>query len=199
MLGDQSGSIQARMAREIVAAAKARESRELNLSGGALSGSRRSSVLPQCSGRFRFRSHSTHLHRRFFGSLTGFFVDIDDVPYDDLVLLTALTRLDLSYNILESLPPALSCLSGLHELLCHNNRLLAVPAPLAALHSLRVLHLASNRLAALPSSLFQHMTMLRMLNLSHNRLVRLPSSLSALRNLQSLNAAHNALEELPVL
>lgn len=62
---------------------------------------------------------------------------------------------------------------------------------------LLVLDLGSNKLTALPNELFDHLKLLKKLNLSQNQLVTLPDSLGTLTQLQELSVTHNKLQSLP--
>ncbi|MCK6529521.1 hypothetical protein L6R50_18865 [Myxococcota bacterium] len=69
--------------------------------------------------------------------------------------LSALEHLELSYNGLGAVPPAVSNLSGLKVLDLSDNRLSALPPDLARLTRLQVLDLGGNRFAAVPPVVWQ--------------------------------------------
>lgn len=71
----------------------------------------------------------------------------------DLGQLRTLTVLDLSFNLLESLPDALGDLAQLRELLVDHNRLASLPPALGRLKQLVVFHVHANQLRWLPAEM----------------------------------------------
>ncbi|KDD74769.1 hypothetical protein H632_c1086p0 [Helicosporidium sp. ATCC 50920] len=111
--------------------------------------------------------------------------------------LTALHRLSLANNAIDSLPTNLfDKLNALQTLDLRRNGLRVLP-DVQGLSSLRTLNLANNKLRLIPSD-FGVLRALQSLNLSSNALTALPASLSKCSALQTLDVGGNPLQELPV-
>lgn len=111
--------------------------------------------------------------------------------------LTALKSLDVSHNVLTSLPAIL--LPTLVRLRCTHNQLCTLPPSLAACSQLSHLELADNRLEQLPAELAQLQRLAR-LDASGNRLVSIDSALvGSAHSLTELDVSHNRLRRLPTL
>ena len=78
---------------------------------------------------------------------------IKDLPSAIAPFSSRLTHLDLSYNLLPSLPNWLFELENLQKLFVEWNRLEWIPREIEKLDQLRVLHLHANYLSTLPTSL----------------------------------------------
>lgn len=96
-----------------------------------------------------------------------------------------LLALDISYNLLPALPPALASCSVLEELNITANPLRVLPSWLANLKSLRVLIADSTSITTVPQQLYA-LTSLHTLSLRRNRLYSLPSWLCHLTSLETL-------------
>jgi hypothetical protein len=116
--------------------------------------------------------------------------------FNRLMSLTSLTKLNMSYNDLDSVPPEIQNLKFLKVLNLNSNNLSSLPPELGNLTALRTLNLQGNNLEVLPNSL-GNLTALRTLNLQGNNLEVLPNSLGNLTALRTLNLQENNLEVLP--
>ncbi len=119
--------------------------------------------------------------------------------------LTALTRLNLSYNQLTTLPAEIGNLTALRELYflsdkfsapSRYNQLTTLPTEIGNLTALRSLDLYDNRLITLPAEI-GNLTALTRLNLSGNQLITLPAEIGNLPALTHLNLGGNRLITLP--
>ena len=110
--------------------------------------------------------------------------------------LINLTSLDLSNNLLTSLPDSIEQLTNLTSLNLSNNSLTSLPESIEQLTNLTSLSLSSNSLTSLPESIRQ-LTNLISLDLSNNSLTVLSESIGRLTNLTSLHLGANKLTELP--
>ena len=119
------------------------------------------------------------------------------LPHGLLSSATGLCEIDVTHNLLVSLPP-LTSLRRLQALYASHNRIAAegLPESLFALPSLLALSLSHNRLEALPQSV-RYATRLEALFVSHNALTELPRQIAGMVSLQELHADHNRLVELP--
>ncbi|NEO85545.1 MAG: GTPase [Spirulina sp. SIO3F2] len=136
-----------------------------------------------------------------------------------LTQLTDLTDLDLSGNILMSLPPELGQLKNLKWLYLSGNELASLPSELGQLVSLIGLYISGNELKKLPPELgylanlteldlygngltglppeLGRLTKLNKFDLSGNQLVDLPPELGQLMSLTQLDLSRNRLKSLP--
>jgi len=110
--------------------------------------------------------------------------------------LDKLQKLNYNLNRLEAVNPQLFNLKSLIELDLSNNWLKFFPALERQNNSLQKLNLESNYLMTLPES-FDKLKNLRELDISGNKMLVLPESFGNLRNLQILNMSHNRLVDLP--
>ncbi|KXZ50937.1 hypothetical protein GPECTOR_14g182 [Gonium pectorale] len=114
-----------------------------------------------------------------------------------LELLPSLTRLDLSANLLESLPDSLGCLTRLRSLdVSRNGALSALPEALCQLTALTSLDASHNVLECLPLRM-ERLVRLVELRLDRNRLAYLPAAAAGLPSLTALHVSHNRLTALP--
>ena len=104
-----------------------------------------------------------------------------------------LERLWASHNLLSSLPPNLSRLKNLRELLLHQNQFSEFPSVVCRLPNLQLLWLSSNQIARIPEDI-SRLTSLRRLHLDHNLLSELPDSLCHMTQLEVLYLNHNSLK-----
>ncbi len=110
--------------------------------------------------------------------------------------LQNLQGLDLSYNQLSSLPPAIAQLQNLQGLYLSYNQLSSLPPAIAQLQNLQGLYLSYNQLSSLPPAIAQ-LQNLQGLYLSYNQLSSLPPAIGQLQNLQRLDLSYNQLSSLP--
>eukprot|EP01065_Artemidia_motanka_P009067 TRINITY_DN14624_c0_g1_i1.p1 TRINITY_DN14624_c0_g1~~TRINITY_DN14624_c0_g1_i1.p1 ORF type:complete len:1215 (+),score=237.77 TRINITY_DN14624_c0_g1_i1:61-3645(+) len=108
------------------------------------------------------------------------------------------TSLDLSRNVLESVPAALSKLVSLKTLDLSSNHLISLPEDLGSMPSLTMLIVSHNRLTALPRSLGSSPSCLEEINCAWNRLWTFPVHVLKIASLRHLDVAENqAVVELP--
>ncbi len=115
---------------------------------------------------------------------------------DDIGKLTALRKLNLAANLLQTIPEGLGKLTNLTDLNLESNPLRTLPEGLWKLTNLRKLDLKFDRFQTLPEGLWK-LTNLTDLDLGWNRLSSLPEALGELTNLTYLNLAGNSLVSLP--
>ena len=118
----------------------------------------------------------------------------------NLAHYSKISRLELAYNTLSTLPPAvLSLAPRVTSLnLSHISLRSLVPAEIKSFAKLRVLDLSHNSLTSLPSELCM-LVLLEALDVSHNELVSLPQGLPGLcHNLVRFYLGRNKLRSLPV-
>ncbi|KFM66468.1 Protein toll, partial [Stegodyphus mimosarum] len=111
--------------------------------------------------------------------------------------LPELIVLDLSYNILKSIPDGIfSSLVSLKILYLNNNQLSELyPYAFSGLSRLQSLDLSNNRISHLPEQIFQQSSDILELYLQNNSLSSLtPRVFQGLRQLVGLNLSYNALE-----
>ncbi len=118
-------------------------------------------------------------------------VDITGIGY-----AVNLTRLDLYYNQLSSLPPEIGNLTNLTYLYLYGNQLISLPAEIGNLTNLTRLSLSSNQLNSLPAEI-GNLTNLTVLILGDNQLSSLPPDIWNLTNLTRLGLNNNQLSSLP--
>ena len=122
---------------------------------------------------------------------------IGSIP-EEIAHFDSLLILDLSFNLLEVLPSALSKIPLLETLLVPNNRLTS-PCKLPLMLQLTNLDISHNGVTSLHADSFLGLPKLRELNLSNNSMKNLPSSFrqDSLANLRALDVSHNHLCRLP--
>lgn len=106
-----------------------------------------------------------------------------------------LERLDLSFNMLQSMRPLCTC-TTLRRLSLQNNAIKEVPAEIAGMKALEELDLAGNNLYSSPEALIG-LESLKVLNLSENGLEVLPKSIGKLSQLEALDISRNQFAQLP--
>ena len=109
---------------------------------------------------------------------------------------TTLVYLDVSFNLLESLPDEISLLQNLEELHCCSNKIAALPESIGSIQSLRLIKANNNMLISLPKSIGQ-LQSLKSLVLSDNILTSLPDEIGNCY-LESLLLENNSLCRLPL-
>jgi hypothetical protein len=110
--------------------------------------------------------------------------------------LSALVAVDLSSNLLVTIPMSIAQLTGLTELYLNDNKIFWLPTELGALCSLEVLRLNDNSLSELPASIGK-LKNLKMLHAARNMLKKLPPTIGQLSKLEELGVSRNLLTELP--
>ena len=110
---------------------------------------------------------------------------------------TNLLCLDVSFNLLKSVPDELSLLQHLEEIHCCSNKIATIPESIGLMSSLRVIEAQNNMLMKLPQSI-GHLKCLERVNLANNVLTSLPNEIGHCHCLQSLILKNNALSRLPL-
>lgn len=114
-----------------------------------------------------------------------------------LLRLTALKKLDLSFNNIPELPENISKLKDLIDLaLANNHRITSLPNSIGSLKLLGNLDLTANGLTHLPKSIGE-LRLLKELRLDNNKLTYLPEEIGELESLEYLSLFYNNLKELP--
>jgi hypothetical protein len=116
-------------------------------------------------------------------------------PMEILSLADSLEILDLSNNLLTSLPEELVQLSKLKVIFASNNRFTCLPRILGQCPELEMVGFKTNQIDQVPEDSLP--AKLRWLILTDNRIERLPDSLGERPRLQKLTIAGNCLSELP--
>ncbi|CAH2076190.1 unnamed protein product, partial [Iphiclides podalirius] len=107
-----------------------------------------------------------------------------------------LKTLDLSSNVIKTIPPDVKLLQQLVTLKLHDNALASLPVELGELKNLANLSLDRNKLVELPKE-FYKLTELRWLSISYNELKKIEPDFGDLVMLTFLDLSHNKLTELP--
>ena len=110
--------------------------------------------------------------------------------------LSALVSVDLSCNLLVTMPMSIGLLTGLTELYLNSNKIFWLPSEMGLLSNLEVLRLNDNSLAELPASIGQ-LSNLKILHAARNLIERLPESIGQLKRLEELGLSKNILRKLP--
>ncbi len=105
-------------------------------------------------------------------------------------------ELDLSASKLLKMPPEISQMNNLRELVLFRNKIDSVPSFIGDLTKLEELSLQSNRLVYVPDEIGD-LVKLKKLNLRFNRLKVLPEGLGNLSALEELDLRNNLLTALP--
>ena len=109
-----------------------------------------------------------------------------------------LSRLDLSNNAIENIPPSIASMQHLKKIILDNNHIEELPLEIASMHWLTELSFLGNRLSgffndAPPSAIT--LPSLQYLNLSSNKIKTIPPTLKLLPSLGQLYLSHNELRE----
>ena len=121
-----------------------------------------------------------------------------EYTYQLLVNIVYGCPLDLSHNLLESLPKSIGELYNLTSLIAVKNQLKVLPKSVRNLKCLQSLHLNGNQLSSIPPELCK-CEILKDIYLESNRIQRIPEELTQLHFLNHINIAKNNLQELPNL
>lgn len=108
----------------------------------------------------------------------------------ELGLCQNLEVLSANNNLIESVPSHLSDCKNLRVLDLKHNQITVLPIELCYIKKLQILLLADNHVIMLPD-LMDRLTELLTLDVSHNRLRRLPASLGACAKLSTINVEGN--------
>ena len=116
----------------------------------------------------------------------------------ELLQLSNLKSLDLSFNCIQNIPSKISCPS-IKCLYLSNNKLIELPVTIWYLPSLEELEVKNNILESVGKDidLSRLSQSLKMVDVSHNKLDDLPSFILDLRALEELCVSHNELTTLP--
>lgn len=104
--------------------------------------------------------------------------------------------LDLSSNVLKSIPEDLGMFEDLTTLNLQDNNLAMLPSEIGRLTRLTKLNISRNKLTDLPGA-FYKLTELQNLNLSYNSLEMIAPDIGDLVMLQALDLSHNCINSLP--
>jgi Leucine-rich repeat (LRR) protein len=108
-----------------------------------------------------------------------------------------LEKLNLSANELSTWPDfSASSRSKLNEINLSNNLITTIPESISTYKQLHALNLSHNRISALPVA-FKHLKRLRILNLSSNQFQIFPEIILELAGLEELSIGFNRLKQLP--
>lgn len=121
--------------------------------------------------------------------------DLTEFPLEIFDLADSLEILNLSENLLSSLPSDLNRLKKLKVLLCLDNRFDHLPEVLATCPELEMISFKANQIETVTGSALPEK--LRWLVLTDNKLRHLPAQIGRCTRLQKLMLAGNQLEELP--
>ena len=97
---------------------------------------------------------------------------------------------------LETLPPGISNLSKLRELLLGGSRLRGLPEDIVELKNLKDLRIGYNNLSRIPPQVFR-IASLEDLHLHTNLITEIPPEIALLRNLKSIELSSNRITKLP--
>ncbi|OXA37186.1 Leucine-rich repeat serine/threonine-protein kinase 1 [Folsomia candida] len=162
-----------------------------------------SSVFPTCAVNINW--HNQKLDRVCEQWLINASIRINPrlrlCPRNQNLGLQAITRLDLSSNVLKSLPRIVWCLCSLKHLNLSHNKIESIDLTSGTIvsPSLEEILLNENELEVLPEELFTHFPVLNSLNVSNNNLQTIPSTVWSAPKLQDLNLSLNLLTDLPAL
>ncbi|XP_025079911.1 AF4/FMR2 family member 4-like isoform X14 [Pomacea canaliculata] len=129
-------------------------------------------------------------------SLNCYYNVIKSIP-EAITQLQLLTHLNLSRNQLAVLPVSLCVLSSLEVLCASNNKLVSLPEEIGKLDRLMDLDVSCNEISHLPPQIGD-LSSLRSLNLRRNLLVELPLDICKL-SLRKLDISSNRIEKIPTV
>jgi len=109
------------------------------------------------------------------------------------ILSLQLEELDVSNNVLTTIPDSIADMSNLQKLTVSGNKLTTVPHSIGKLSKLTLLDIKSNEIAELPIEMGKLLE-LKKIDCSHNMLTELPWEMGSLQqNLSVLEIGHNPL------
>lgn len=160
-----------------IAAAKARRSKRLNLTGCGVCDQDLRELLMEPGIQLHGHRHppSSRLANGDLSAMTDLYLDGNRLTVlpPEIGYLTPLLRLYLKDNLLTAVPPEIGRLLSLEGLDLSGNRLTSVPPEIGRLASLTALHLDRNELRALPPEI-RMLTDLRRLYLHGNEALGIP-------------------------
>lgn len=121
---------------------------------------------------------------------------LDEFPEEVMKLQGTLRSIDLAYNKLSSLTPAIGDFGCLKSLILDCNNLTALPNDVGKLVKLETLSVAGNKLKCLPSSL-ESCGNLKQVQLQNNHLTDFPVMLCGLKHLDLLDLSSNQVTTIP--
>src|SRR3989338_395632 len=154
-----------------------------------------SEAIPLVANRFRNHLRDQRIDLGAITKLNLAFLQMISLP-DEISQFSSLTRLILKGNQLTFVPDNLGQLSNLDFLDLSSNCMTVVPDNLGQLANLDVLDLSNNCLTVVPDSLGQ-LQKLKSLFLNDNQLTSVPDSLGNLTELLLLNLSNNQLTSIP--
>ena len=138
-----------------------------------------------------------NLANRKLSSIPSEFFDVNLLVEDvEWWKVADITKIDLSFNEVETIDEDFSVLGSLETVLIISNRLVEIPVSLFKLANLKVLELPSNRISYIPDEITQAASLV-ILNLEKNSITDLPAGFSILDKLEILNLTSNKLQEYP--
>mmetsp|Transcript_25760 Transcript_25760/g.41389 ORF Transcript_25760/g.41389 Transcript_25760/m.41389 type:complete len:450 (-) Transcript_25760:32-1381(-) len=128
-------------------------------------------------------------------SMTLLHAGLQDLPLS-FSHLKWLTRLDLSFNMFETIPLPIFSIRPLSYINLSNNHLVSVPSQIEKLTGLENLYLSHNQITSLPESLTR-LKKMKVLAIRNNKIAGLPEDVGDMSNLEELWAAFNKFKSLP--
>ena len=120
---------------------------------------------------------------------------VDELP-PELFELTSLTELDISDNNLRRLPPEIGDIANIEVLDISRNKITELPPEIGNLKRLVKLDVSNNELTSIPEDIGK-LANLTVLRLSANQLDNLPDSIGNLKDLEIITLTSNKLRSLP--
>jgi Leucine-rich repeat (LRR) protein len=105
--------------------------------------------------------------------------------------------LDLSQNVISTIPDAISKLTRLHTLDVSHNKIAFFAESLGSVTTLTALFCNDNSLVQMPNDLFESLGVLAQLHMQNNCISKLPPSISCLSSLREFRLENNSLKSLP--
>ncbi|KAF6204703.1 hypothetical protein GE061_018864 [Apolygus lucorum] len=121
---------------------------------------------------------------------------LDEFPEDVMRLKGNLRSLDLTFNKLSTLTPAIGDFSSMKVLVLDQNSLSSLPHEIGKLIKLETLSVAGNKLKSLPDSL-EKCVSLKQVQLQSNQLTEFPVMLCWLKHLDLLDLSANQVTRIP--
>jgi signal recognition particle receptor subunit beta len=114
----------------------------------------------------------------------------------EILELTELEELDLSFNRISIIPAEISQLKKLNNLDLSYNDLSTIPEAIATLQNISTLYLSGNQFTTFPTAITQ-LRKLSTLYLGYNHLTTVPEAIAYLQNLSTLYLNNNQLKKIP--
>jgi Leucine-rich repeat (LRR) protein len=122
---------------------------------------------------------------------------LSTLPHE-LCFMKSLSWIDLSHNNIDCLPEHFGSLRNLRVLKLSNNKLKGVPKTFYQLENVHELDLSSNYLREVEIGLCEGLVSLKEANFESNRIKHLPQQICTMPLLERLNLRHNDLNSLPL-